>query len=150
MPKFLLLSREIICPESNCMKIKSSQIFCHHNTYVPFVPKLFALFIVPDCLGNLPIWPNEVSTEFSYTNKLLLRGQCTGENTLYSREFCNGRLRQSHLVKGRPKHVAEFSEKVAPVHVCLLTLFLENGAVCMLSGQHVTLRLLANNGNVPL
>lgn len=76
--------------------------------------------------------------------------QSPREDALHGRELGVSDLGQRHLVKWRPEAVAQLGPEIAPVHVCLLALFLQIGAARVRLAEHVAIRLLANDGNVPL
>lgn len=59
-------------------------------------------------------------------------------------------LCQRHPVELGTEAVAQLGPEVAPVHVRLLALFLELASHGVRAREHLALRLLSNNGDVPL
>lgn len=76
--------------------------------------------------------------------------ESTGKNSLDSREFGMSALSESHAVEMGALSVANFGPEVAPVHVSMLGLFMENSSLRQRKREDVAVGLFTNDGNVPL
>lgn len=85
-----------------------------------------------------------------HNHAVLALGKGTRDNALHGRELHVSGLRQAHVVELRAKPVANFSPKVAPVHVCLVGTLLKLGALSKGQGKNVLLGLLTDYCHIPL
>lgn len=80
----------------------------------------------------------------------LLASKGAVENAFNGREFHLSRLGQGQVVKLGSDGIVDLCPKVSPVHICLLGLVLELGALSEGKKLDIISRLLGNHVHVPL